>query len=133
VALALSCRCKEKLVVLGEYPLVGLGQAREIHFAARKTLTAGIDPMAERKAETEAKQREAELRTEACDHGRALRLNKLKLMVAKNLFLEENHPNIAAVKANGSAKIEYFYLIISGSHRSYARLACAYLLTSVRE
>lgn len=29
-----------------------------------------------------------ELRTEACDHGQALRLNELKLMVAKNLLLD---------------------------------------------
>jgi hypothetical protein len=42
---------KEKLMALGEYPLVNLGEARELHFAARKTLAAGIDPMAERKAE----------------------------------------------------------------------------------
>ena len=53
---------KEKLMALGEYPLVNLGQARELHFAARKTLAAGIDPMAQRKAESEAKQREAEAR-----------------------------------------------------------------------
>src|ERR1700737_718373 len=53
---------KEKLMALGEYPLVNLGEARELHFAARKTLAAGIDPMAERKAEAEAKQREAEAR-----------------------------------------------------------------------
>lgn len=51
---------KGKLMALGEYPLVGLAQARELHFAARKTLAGGIDPMAERKAEIAAKQREAE-------------------------------------------------------------------------
>jgi Arm DNA-binding domain len=51
---------KEKLMALGEYPLVNVEQARELHFAVRKTLAAGIDPMAERKAEAEAKQREAE-------------------------------------------------------------------------
>lgn len=51
---------KEKLMALGEYPLVGLGQARELHFAARKTLAGGVDPMAERKAEAEAKQKETE-------------------------------------------------------------------------
>jgi len=51
---------KEKLMALGEYPLVGLSQARELHFTARKTLAAGIDPMAERRAETEAKQKETE-------------------------------------------------------------------------
>jgi integrase len=53
---------KEKLMALGEYPLVSLGHARELQFTARKTLSAGIDPMAERKAEGEAKQREAEER-----------------------------------------------------------------------
>ena len=53
---------KEKMMALGEYPLVTLKEARERHFAARKTLAAGIDPMAERKAEAEAKQREAEAR-----------------------------------------------------------------------
>jgi hypothetical protein len=36
---------KEKMMALGEYPLVTLNQARELHFAARKTLAAGIDPM----------------------------------------------------------------------------------------
>jgi integrase len=51
---------KEKLMALGEYPLVNLGQARELHFAARKILATGIDPMAERKAEADAKQRETE-------------------------------------------------------------------------
>ena len=51
---------KEKLMALGEYPFVNLEQARELHFVVRKTLAAGIDPMAERKAEAEAKQCEAE-------------------------------------------------------------------------
>jgi integrase len=51
---------KEKLMAMGEYPLVGLGQARELHLAARKTLAAGIDPMAERRAEAETKQKEIE-------------------------------------------------------------------------
>ena len=46
-------------MALGEYPLVNLSLARELHFTARKTLASGIDPMAERKAETEAKQQEA--------------------------------------------------------------------------
>ena len=41
---------KEKLMALGEYPLVTLGQARELHLAARKTLASGADPMAARKA-----------------------------------------------------------------------------------
>jgi integrase len=53
---------KEKLMALGEYPLLNLGQARELHFTSRKTLAAGIDPMAERKTEAEAKQRESEAR-----------------------------------------------------------------------
>jgi integrase len=51
---------KEKMMALGEYPLVSLSGARDLHFAARKTLTAGVDPMAERKAEAEAKQRRTE-------------------------------------------------------------------------
>jgi integrase len=53
---------KEKMMALGEYPLVTLNEARERHFIARKTLAAGIDPMAERKAETDAKQRQAAAR-----------------------------------------------------------------------
>jgi hypothetical protein len=52
----------EKNMHFGEYPLVTLKGARELHFAARKILVAGIDPMAERKAEAESKQREAEAR-----------------------------------------------------------------------
>ena len=51
---------KEKMMALGEYPDVGLAAARERHVAARKVLAAGIDPMAERKAELEARQKEAE-------------------------------------------------------------------------
>lgn len=51
---------KEKLMALGEYPPVGLAQARELHLAARKSMVAGTDPMAERKAEGEAKQQEIE-------------------------------------------------------------------------
>lgn len=50
---------KEKLMALGEYPLLGLAQARERHLAARKTLALGVDPMAERKAQADAKQEEA--------------------------------------------------------------------------
>ena len=49
-------------MALGEYPLVSLGQAREVHLAARKIFAAGRDPMAQRKAEREAKQKEAEAR-----------------------------------------------------------------------
>ena len=51
---------KEKLMALGECPLVGLAQARELHLAARKSMVSGTDPMAERKAEGEAKQKEIE-------------------------------------------------------------------------
>jgi hypothetical protein len=53
---------KEKMMALGEYPLVSLKEARERHFEARKTLAAGVDPMAERKAEIDAKQREVQAR-----------------------------------------------------------------------
>ncbi|HXS12983.1 MAG TPA: Arm DNA-binding domain-containing protein, partial [Acidobacteriaceae bacterium] len=49
---------KEKLMALGEYPLLSLNDARELHFLARKTLAGGADPMAQRKAEAEAKQRQ---------------------------------------------------------------------------
>jgi hypothetical protein len=51
---------KEKLMALGEYPLVPLREVRERHSEARKALANGIDPMAERKAEAATKQREAE-------------------------------------------------------------------------
>jgi integrase len=50
---------KEKMMALGEYPLITLKEARERHSEARKALAGGIDPMAERKAEAEAKQQEA--------------------------------------------------------------------------
>ncbi len=53
---------KEKMMALGEYPLVSLREARERHSEARKALANGVDPMAERKAEGEAKQKEAEAR-----------------------------------------------------------------------
>ena len=53
---------KEKMMALGEYPFVSLKEARERHSEARKALANGIDPMAERKAEGEAKQKEAEAR-----------------------------------------------------------------------
>lgn len=51
---------KEKLMAIGEYPIVGLAQARERQFTARKKLDEGIDPMAERKAAAESRKREAE-------------------------------------------------------------------------
>src|SRR6202012_3632209 len=49
----------EKNMTLGEYPVVTLKDAREHHFAAKKLLASGINPMAERKAEAEAKRQEA--------------------------------------------------------------------------
>jgi integrase len=52
----------EKMMALGEYPLVTLREARERHFAARQRLAACFDPMMERKAEAETRQREAEAR-----------------------------------------------------------------------
>lgn len=59
---------REKMMALGEYPLVSLAVARERHLAARKLLAAGIDPMAERKAEAEAKQKETEAREREADN-----------------------------------------------------------------
>jgi integrase len=57
---------KEKLMALGEYPLVKLAEARNRAFEARKILAAGIDPMAAKKAgkiavraQAEAEQRKA--------------------------------------------------------------------------
>jgi Arm domain-containing DNA-binding protein len=66
---------EEKLMALGEYPVVNLGQARERHFAARKKLAAGIDPMATRKAEAETRREKASMRivpagAENIGHGR---------------------------------------------------------------
>ncbi|MGB6855347.1 MAG: integrase arm-type DNA-binding domain-containing protein [Terracidiphilus sp.] len=52
---------KEKMMALGEYPLVLLKEARERHFAARQRLAAGIDPMVERKTEAATRQREVEI------------------------------------------------------------------------
>lgn len=49
-------------MALGEYPVLGLAQARELHLAARKTLATGVDPMAERKAVAEIRQREVQAR-----------------------------------------------------------------------
>jgi Arm DNA-binding domain len=48
----------EKMMWLGEYPGVGLKEARERLSEARKRWSSGIDPLAERKAEAEAKQNE---------------------------------------------------------------------------
>ena len=55
-------------MALGEYPVVSLAQARDRHFAARKKLAAGIDPVAERKAETETRQRETKARQREAQH-----------------------------------------------------------------
>ena len=49
----------EKNMSFGEYPHVGPKDARELHFAAKKLLATGVNPMAERKAGAEAKQQEA--------------------------------------------------------------------------
>jgi len=51
---------KEKMMSFGEFPTVSLKEARDLHFIARQTLTSGIDPMAERKAEAEAQKKEAQ-------------------------------------------------------------------------
>lgn len=45
---------KEKLISYGKYPDVGLAKARELHQAARTLLAAGVDPMAQRKADKTA-------------------------------------------------------------------------------
>jgi len=46
---------KEKMMAFGEFPVVSLKEARELHFAARQKLADGRDPMAERKAEAESR------------------------------------------------------------------------------
>jgi integrase len=53
---------KEKLMALGEYPIVTLAEARDGHVAGRKKLAAGIDPVLERKAEAENRKRETQER-----------------------------------------------------------------------
>ncbi len=53
---------KEKMMALGEYPVVTLKEVRDLHHEARKKLASGVDPMAERKAEAETKQKEVEAR-----------------------------------------------------------------------
>src|ERR1700709_1317978 len=45
-------------ICLLEHPVVGLKDARELHFAGKKLLGAGINPMGERKAEAEARREE---------------------------------------------------------------------------
>jgi integrase len=49
----------EKNMTFGDYPHVAPKDARDLHFAAKKLLAAGTNPMSERKAETEAKQQQA--------------------------------------------------------------------------
>lgn len=51
---------KEKMMAFGEFPVVTLKEARELHFLARQKLATGTDPMAERKAEAESRKKEAE-------------------------------------------------------------------------
>jgi integrase len=53
---------REKTMSFGEYPVVALKDARDQHYAARKTLAAGVDPMAERKAKSEAQEEEIKAR-----------------------------------------------------------------------
>src|SRR3984957_14198973 len=57
----------EKNMSFGESPLVSPKDARDLHFAAKKLLTPGINLMAERKAEAESKQREAKALQRASD------------------------------------------------------------------
>lgn len=45
---------KRKLMTFGPYPAVSLANARKLHLEARETLVAGIDPMAQRKAQKKA-------------------------------------------------------------------------------
>lgn len=53
---------KKKLMALGEYQVVTLRDVRDGNLAARKVLSAGLDSMAERKAEPEDKQNKIEAR-----------------------------------------------------------------------
>ena len=54
--------------------MVSIKEVREPHFEARKVLATGVDPMAERRAETEARQagrgenESARARDELCKH-----------------------------------------------------------------
>ena len=59
----------EKNMTFGEYPLVPPHQARELHFAAKQLLRTGVNPMAERKAEAEAKQEEVRAIQREADSG----------------------------------------------------------------
>lgn len=59
---------KEKMMAFGEFPLVTLKEARDLHHEARKVLLAGTDPMAERKAESEAKLQAVQERLREADN-----------------------------------------------------------------
>jgi integrase len=58
----------EKNMHFGEYPRVILKDARELHFAARKLLGTGINPVADRKAEVETKQMAVEAEQRKADN-----------------------------------------------------------------
>jgi integrase len=58
---------KEKLMALGEYPVVSVALAREHHFEARKILASGVDPMVERKSKAEACREEANAKAREAD------------------------------------------------------------------
>ena len=60
VALALPFRQQRKAHGVGRVSACESRSGRELHLAARKTLATGVDPMAEREAEADAKQRQAE-------------------------------------------------------------------------
>ena len=51
---------KQKLMALGQYPVITLAMARERHLAARKLLASGTDPMASRKEEKTAEKASTE-------------------------------------------------------------------------
>ncbi len=53
---------KEKLMALGEYPVVTLGKLATVTSQHAKSSQGGSDPMAERKATAQAKQKEIEAR-----------------------------------------------------------------------
>jgi hypothetical protein len=58
LALAVSVRWHREEYVFWRTPGCRPKDARELHFAAKKLLAAGINPMGERKAEAEAKREE---------------------------------------------------------------------------
>jgi integrase len=50
---------KRSEVTFGQFPEVGIKAARDLHFAARQKVAAGVDPAAAKKADREEKKREA--------------------------------------------------------------------------